>query len=381
MNKLFPPEIIKSSSENYFSEQSHSSRSIYLAILSFLIVAGTLLPLIHVQVTTQSEGVIRSNNEDNPIIPVVSGEVLSCRISENQQIQKEDTLLIIATDRIDQDIKLLSFRQKEDSLLLSDLNLLVKGQKGRLTTSLYKQDHSSFSVRLDEQRTQVQLAESEYLLAEKLFNKGVTPKHEFEKIKSQLCYERSRFSSVQNQQFTIWQEKRKETAMRLAELQSQIKQLQKEKDLYYITAPITGTIIGYNGIQKGNFVVPNQLVAKIASDSDLLIECFVTPNDIGLIETGMPASFQLHAFNYNLWGMATGKVNEISKNVTSVNNRPFFRIKCKLDQQFLQLKNGYKGNLKKGMTLTGRFKVTERTLFQLLYDKADNWLNPKRENG
>jgi HlyD family secretion protein len=224
-------------------------------------------------------------------------------------------------------------------------------------------------------------AEREFLLAEKLFDKGITPKHEFEKIKSQFNYEKSRFSSVQNQQFTIWQEKRKETAMRLAELQAKIGQLQKEKNLYHITAPIAGTIICYNGVQTGNFVVPNQLIAKIASDSDLLVECFVTPNDIGLIEAGMAASFQLHSFNYNLWGMATGKVNEISKNVTSINNQPFFRIKCKLDQQFLQLKNGYKGDLKKGMTLTGRFKVTERTLFQLLYDKADNWLNPKRENG
>jgi len=28
------------------------------------------------------------------------------------------------------------------------------------------------------------------------------------------------------------------------------------------------------------------------------------------------------------------------------------------------------------MTLQARFLVTERTLFQLLYDKADDWLNP-----
>ncbi|GHT22645.1 hypothetical protein AGMMS4957_13110 [Bacteroidia bacterium] len=43
----------------------------------------------------------------------------------------------------------------------------------------------------------------------------------------------------------------------------------------------------------------------------------------------------------------------------------------------LQLKNGYKGNLKKGMTLTGRFYLTDRSLWQLLFDKVDNWVNPK----
>ena len=29
------------------------------------------------------------------------------------------------------------------------------------------------------------------------------------------------------------------------------------------------------------------------------------------------------------------------------------------------------------MTLTGRFMLIRRNLFQLLYDKTDNWLNPK----
>jgi HlyD family secretion protein len=29
------------------------------------------------------------------------------------------------------------------------------------------------------------------------------------------------------------------------------------------------------------------------------------------------------------------------------------------------------------MSLTARFNVTERTLFQLLYDKVDDWLNPR----
>jgi len=40
------------------------------------------------------------------------------------------------------------------------------------------------------------------------------------------------------------------------------------------------------------------------------------------------------------------------------------------------LKNGYEGKLKKGVTLQARFVVTERSLWQLLYDKVDDWVNP-----
>jgi HlyD family secretion protein len=42
-------------------------------------------------------------------------------------------------------------------------------------------------------------------------------------------------------------------------------------------------------------------------------------------------------------------------------------------------RNGVKGNLKKGMTFQARFILTKRSLFQLLYDKADDWMNPARK--
>jgi HlyD family secretion protein len=63
--------------------------------------------------------------------------------------------------------------------------------------------------------------------------------------------------------------------------------------------------------------------------------------------------------------------------VININDLPFFKVRCSLEQKSLLLKNGYKGYLKKGMTLTGRFMLIRRSLFQLLYDKTDSWLNPK----
>lgn len=381
MPQLFPPEIIKSSSENYFSEQSKSSQVIYLSAILLLILAFALLPSMSVQVTTQSQGVIRSASEDNPIIPVVSGVVTSCRISENQTVSQGDTLILISADHIIEDLRLLNFRFREDSLQLVDLNKLIKYEYGALQTSFCKQEYTTFSLRIAEQKTQLSQAEREFSLTEKLYIKGITPKHDFEKIASQLNYEKNKLASIESQQFSLWQQKLKDIYVSQAEIATRIQQFKKEKDQYCLTAPLSGTITGFTGIKAGNFIAPNQQIARIAPDNDLMVECFVSPSDIGLIEPGQQVSYQLHAFNYNLWGMATGIVNEISNNVVNVNNQPYFRIRCRLDQRFLKLKNGYTGDLKKGMTLTGRFKVADRTLYQLLYDKADNWLNPKRKNG
>ncbi|HWS01498.1 MAG TPA: HlyD family efflux transporter periplasmic adaptor subunit [Prolixibacteraceae bacterium] len=381
MSGLFPPEILKNSCENYFSEQHSSGRIIYLSVIIIIIISFSLLPLVHIQVTTQSEGVVRSGYEDNPVIPAVSGEVISCRISENQPVNKEDTLLIIASDRIIQEIRLLEYKLKDDNLLISDLNKLILGNRDSLQSALYRQDYISFSGKLAEQKTRMLQSEREFLLAETLFGKGITPKRDFETATNQYVSEKQRYFTIQALQLTLWQQKLKELNLGIIEHACRIKQLRHEKEQYCLKAPVSGTITDFSGIQTGNFLVSNQLIAKIAPENDLLVECFVSPSDIGLIENEMSATFQFHSFNYNLWGVATGCVKEVSSNVVHMGNRPFFRVRCRLDQDYLKLKCGTKGNIIKGMTLTGRFQVADRTLFQLLYDKADNWLNPKRKNG
>lgn len=381
MPPLFPAEIIKSSSESYFAEQRTAGRIIYLAVMLFLATVIGLLPFVTVQVSTQSEGVVRSGDEENPVVPVVAGEVLLSRMAENQPVGRGDTLLVLASDRIDQEISLLTFRQQEENRMMSDLKKLIRGETEGLLSAPSRQEYALYAVKLAGQQAQLQQAERDYLLAEILYRKGITPRHDFEKIAGQFRYEQACYQSVQAQQLSLWQEKLKQTTLNLADLEARVQQLKKERSLYCLTAPVAGTLTGYTGVKTGNFVAPNQPLARIAPEENLLVECYVSPADIGLIEAKMPVTFQFHAFNYHLWGMATGSVDEISNNLVSVNNRPFFRVKCRLDQHFLKLKNGCTGHLRKGMTLTGRFKVADRTLFQLLYDKADNWLNPKRKAG
>ena len=200
---------------------------------------------------------------------------------------------------------------------------------------------------------------------------------EYEEKKNNRDYETSHYNNICEQQKLTWQTQLTELRLRIEGLKSTIEQLQRETTQYTITAPVSGTITAYSGIKVGNFIVPNQQIARISPDDELMVECFVTPSNIGLIRSGMKVTFQIHSFNYNQWGTGSGKVDQISGNVVNINDQPYFRVRCSLEQEALTLKNGYKGFLKKGMTLTGRFLLIRRSLFQLLYDKTDNWLNPK----
>lgn len=161
------------------------------------------------------------------------------------------------------------------------------------------------------------------------------------------------------------------------DLQSQLLQLEKRKSQYVITAPVSGSIVQYTGLQVGNFVTPGQTFAQITSSDSLLVECYVTPADIGYIQTFQDVNFQMDAFNYQQWGLLHGKVAEIIPDIVQINEQPFFRVRCLLDKHYLELPNGHRGNVKKGMTTTAWFYLTRRSLWQLLFDRVDNWLNTK----
>jgi len=377
MKHIFPPEIIHNSAETYFTQQQTTSKTVYIILILTLIFFFLLLPLINVDITTQSNGIIRSNLDDNVIQSAVYGEVILANISENAKVVQGDTLLVISTHKTDEQINHYKRELEEDSIQMNDLSLLLRDQNSGLASAIFRQEFAGLNGKLEEENIKKSQAEKEYLLAARLFEKNVIPRMEFEEKKHNCEFEKSHYTNIIEQQKLNWQTRLTEIQQKLSGLNSNIEQLQREKRQYVITAPISGTLTNCPGIEEGNFIVPNQQLGRISPDENLLVECYVTPANIGLIHPEMEVRFQFHSFNYNQWGMGSGKVIRISNNVININEQPFFRVRCSLDRNYLILKNGCKGSLKKGMTLTGRFMIIRRSLFQLIYDKTDDWLNPK----
>ena len=141
---------------------------------------------------------------------------------------------------------------------------------------------------------------------------------------------------------------------------------------------MSGTLLNVKSIDIGSVLNAGESFAEIPPNTALRVECFIPPSDIGLLKVGNIVSFQVDAYNYNQWGVINGKIIEINDDMEILNEAPMFKIICSLDQQTLHLKNGFESKLKKGMTLSTQFKIAERTLFDLLYDRADDWLNPSQ---
>lgn len=377
MNKLFPPEIIQYTNESYWVKRHVKSKIIYWVIIILLVGLICILPFIYIDLSAQSRGNIRSINENNVLQSPITAEISQIRLQENQAVEKGDTLIWLKTDAINIQIKRLNEKLSENKTFISDIQNLLHGYSSQLSSPKYQAEYNQYVSKLREHNIDYKQAENELQVSKKLYEKGVESEFDYNQIDSKYQIAKSTLSSTKSSFQNNWQAEKTRLELDNKDLQSDLDKLYKEKSQYYIIAPSSGRINQYSGILDKNFIIAGQEIAQIVTDQNLIVECYVSPSDIGYIHKNQEINIQMDAFDYRQWGLLSGSVSEIMPDVETINNKPFFRVRCQIQESYLQLENGYKGYLKKGMTLTGRFSLTKRSLANLLFDKVDNWLNPK----
>lgn len=380
--QIFPKEIIESTYESHQFKHTNKSKVIYSVILSFLIIAIAVLPFIKITIYNTSQGLIRADKERIFLQSSNSGKIVYHTLQNNAKVQKGDTLLLINNLAITQQIKSTNNLLEETISFIGDLKKLsqVKSTRLNLNTLKYKQEYNTYQQKLIELHTRFRKIKEDYQRDQKLFKKGVIARVTLNESKLTYDLALNAIHQYKKEQKSTWQNQLINYQNKLEELKNNKTQLEESNSLSIIKAPITGTLLNVKGIEKGSFLQNGIQLAEISPKSELIVECFINPTDIGLLQKDTKVNFQVSAFNYNQWGVASGKILEISNDIQMVNNNPVFRIVCGLDQEYLQLKNGFKGQLKKGMLVNARFELAERTLFDLLYDKVDDWVNPSSQS-
>ncbi|MBN1951157.1 MAG: hypothetical protein JW801_08130 [Bacteroidales bacterium] len=116
----------------------------------------------------------------------------------------------------------------------------------------------------------------------------------------------------------------------------------------------------------------------ISRDSTHIAEVYISGKDIVHLYKNQKVRIQVDAFNYNEWGFVPARILTLSEELVVLENQPLLRVQCALDRNYLKRQNGMKGMLRKGMTVNAVFPVARKSLFQLLYQKADDRMNPSR---
>lgn len=382
--ELIPFSISEYCLETYLIKISTRSRIIYWIIIIMILLTIVILPFIYVDVSVQARGYFQSDIEKQVVYIPLQGKIIYTSIHNGGSVNKGDTLLIIDTESIMAKHASLVQRIAENESSMSDLEKLTdiysledQPVKNGLITQRYKAELANFINQRSIQFQKYEKKKSEHNRNEVLYHQDIIPKIEFENSLFMLNSEKENLTQILISQKSLWQNDltiRENDSIRLL---ADLKQCLEELTNRIVIAPISGEIIQSSDIQTGSIVTQGQKIAEISPKGELIATCFVKPADVGLIHEKQKVKIQVDAFNFNEWGMLQGNIIDISDDMILENgSEAYFRVKCKPEKKFLSLKNGYKAEIKKGMSLNTRILVTRRSLYHLLFDKADKWFNP-----
>ena len=388
MPSLLPDTFLENTTHLYLPEVRVRARVLYGLVLLGVVLALLACFVVRVDVSFGAGGVLRSVAERTELRALVSGRVQQVGGLENRTVALGDTLLRLSPDLLDERLRLNLFQQAERSLWLTDLRRLTADtsqllQPGlQLQSTLYAQQYLQLQAQLTENqvrrnKTLKELKADRYLYAEKVI---ATRELDAKQAEYDQLLEESRLLLAR--QLSQWQADLTTQQLNLTQLQAEEAQLRQERLLYTVKAPIAGTLQQWSGKYVGSFVQAGELLGILSPDSLLIVECYVKPTDMGLLQPQQTVWLQLDALNYREWGLAQATVEDIAKDFTLMGESqlPVFKVRCRLQTPTLRLKNGYEARLQKGMTLQARFVVARRTLAQLVFDKIDDWLNPNTLN-
>lgn len=376
MSKILPAAVLQQSAYTWLPRIGVRSQIIYTIVLGAVVLTLLAAIFIKVDVSVSVSGIVRPVIEKADLRSLTSATISRVLAKEGDHVKAGQVVLYLQQDITNTKLDEASYELDRREAYLHDLELLAKGAGHLVRSGQYRQQYLSFQASLSEQRSVVDKLKSDFIMYNKLYYDKVIAKKEW--LEKKYAYEqaRSNYQLRIAEQNARWQQELEQVRLEAKQFHSGKNQLQKEKDLLVIKAPVSGTLQQFSGRYPGGSVQTGELLGNISPDSGLVAECYVSPADIGYLQTGMPVKFQVDAFNYNSWGILEGKVLSVDNDVTMINDQPLFKVRCGFNNTSLRLSNGVQGYLKKGMTMQCRFILARRRLLPLLYERADSWLNP-----
>ena len=377
--QLFPKEILENTYEVHQFKYSKRSQKIYLFLLFLLLGALLSLPFIKVNIYTSVRGVIKPQEERIPLRINQQGQVIYSILRPHQLVHKGDTLLRLAHPVLDEKKTLLSEQLAEHQAFITDLQqLIATPQQPTLLTPRFKKQWLLFKESRAELNTRFKQASFDFNRDKSLFEKGVIAQIEFNK--TQLAYDlaKNALAQLQQRMMAQWETELHDFEHEQDQLQSNLKQLQQNQPQFILTAVSTGTLLILEGVPVGSWVFAGQQLGELSPNGNLIVEAYVPTHKIGEIHPQAEVKFQIDAYNYQQWGTVKGEIQRLGKDVELLNNVPVFKLQCSLAQDKVSLPNGVQAHLQKGLTLTALFYQNRRSLYDLLFDDINDWMNPNQ---
>jgi membrane fusion protein, peptide pheromone/bacteriocin exporter len=389
LKRLYCGPYALTCAESLLATRGRNRPYVYRAALAMCASALIALPIVHVDVTVQERGRVRPAVERSAIVSRTAGYVSSVRARDNDLVRAGDILLTLHSQGLQAKRDFNATQLEVVSKELADLHwLLDRVSNNRpvslsdLQTSRYVAQYQEFDTRcrnasLKVDRTYREMSRTKQLLASK-----AVASRELDESSYQANEARVEFEVIYRETIARWQGDKVQKESHLEQLKAEARQLEDEANLYCVKAPVDGTIIGFNGVVEGSYVQSGERIGDISPTSDFVLDVSVPPRDIGRIFQGQTVKIQVDAYPYTVWGLLPGRVEAISADYLQERDNKgsgAFKVIVRPDRDYLETRDGLTGTLKKGMTVTARFFVARRSLWELAYEDMDRIFNPARK--
>ena len=377
--QILPSEWINDTLENYLSRRKAKSNIIYAVAIVFVMTCIVLLPFIYVDVSVEGTGNVRPKTERSTIIAPVTEIVDEVYVKEGDAVVKGQPILKFRTDNTDVKINYQRSQQNDFLSQCHDLEFLVKGSCPQtFKSSNREQEYYSMVAQCAQMKTDIRHLKTEWLRNKALYDDKLISEEEYEKYYYQYLDKQNELKTLVENKHATWETDLNNLHQQIREAHSNIEGDVSDKHMLILRAPVYGTVENFSGIYPGIPVQAGTSLAVISPKAPLYVEAFVKPKDIAFIRPNMTAKIQIDALNYNEWGMLEGKVESVSSDyVVDSSNNYLFKVRVRLDKNYLtDDRTHQRGYIKKGMTAVVRFMVTKKSLFDLLYQSMDSWVNP-----
>jgi multidrug resistance efflux pump len=354
--------------------------AVFHLAMFLVILALASLPLVSVQVSVSGWGIIRPVQEKTRITAAVPGIVARIYVKEGDLVRKSDPLLQIRSTETRENLQSLYLDLHEAEGHLRDLVGLTRLPVKIPLSRKYIREYEEFIKQREFLELLQSKAERELARHEGLRREGLISEKEYDDLAFTAEKTMKELDNFKSRTLNRWQAENYNQLVRIRELEMQIRNTEEMIQLTTVYAPASGSMVEFNGIFEGSAVQAGTLIGILSPDSGLIGEFYVSSHNITYLRRGQQVRLHLDAFPSREWGSLPAHVYDISGDFLMLDEQPVYRVKCSLDKAEMLLRNGYSAKLKKGMTFQARCLVSRRTLFQLLADKADNWLNPAKNN-
>lgn len=367
--------------EALVSETGSGGSAVYL--LCLLLVASTFLalPLIEVPVTLRANGALRPSVEKHDIRAPRTGVLAALPIRENQVVQRGALIARLAAVGSAERMAALRAERVTTERLIADLQRLTGRSPDAGPPPVTGRYRLALAVHLravDQQQARIRRMEREVRRTSSLVASGALPALLLDEQNSALEEERSAGELIHRQAQARWEAELADLTSELDRIRAEDAVMRAEEALDAIKAPIRGTIEQVAPVSPGSLIQAGDRIAVISPDTSLVAVVYAHERVAGLVDPGAEVRMEVQAYPSSQWGVVTGKIADVARDALIVDGLNVYPVVLSLDRHHLSLPSGARADLRKGMSVRAHFTLARRSLWALLRDDIDDWLNPAR---